>query len=49
MTDRKKRDPLPEGDPRRMTDARCAWRKMTDAQREAFVEWVEKFMNGEVT
>jgi hypothetical protein len=37
---RKKRDPLPEGDPRRLTDARCAWKHMTDDQREEFLAWV---------
>lgn len=34
-----KRAPLPAGDPRRLTDARCAWRKMTDEQRVEFLAW----------
>ena len=37
---RNKRDPLPAGDPRRLTDARCAWRKMSREQREVFVRWL---------
>ena len=40
MTDRKKRDPLKAGHPRRMTDARCAWTHMTHDQRVAFLEWI---------
>ena len=40
MTDRKKRDPLKAGHPRRMTDARCAWTHMTTAQRIEFLEWI---------
>lgn len=32
-----KREPLPSGDPRRMTDAKCAWRKMTPEQRSRFL------------
>ncbi len=39
---RRKRDPLPEGDPRRMTDGRCAWRKMTPAQRGEFLTWIQE-------
>ena len=46
---RKKRGPLEAGHPRRLTDAKCAWRHMTDAQRLAFVEWCEKFQTGEAT
>lgn len=38
---RKKRDPLPAGDPRRMTDARCAWRKMDEEQRAKFLLWLK--------
>ncbi len=37
---RKLRDPLEAGNPRRLTDARCAWRKMTRAQREEFIRWL---------
>jgi len=33
-----KRAPLDRGNARRMTDARCAWRKMTLAQRDEFLE-----------
>ena len=40
MTDRKKRDPLKAGHPRRMTDARCAWTHMTHDQRHEFLEWI---------
>ena len=40
MTDRKKRDPLKAGHPRRMTDARCAWTHMTDEQHIEFLEWI---------
>ena len=35
---REKREPLAEGNPRRLTDARCAWNKMTDEQRSEFLE-----------
>ena len=31
------REPLAEGNPRRMTDAKCAWRKMTPEQRTRFL------------
>ena len=31
------RAPLDAGNPRRLTDARCAWRKMTPEQRTAFL------------
>ena len=37
--------PLPvlrEGHPRRMSDGRNAWRKMTDHQRAVFVAWLAK-------
>ena len=34
--------PLPSGDPRRLSDARCAWRKMTDLQRRAFLRWINE-------
>lgn len=34
---KEKRAPLAEGNPRRMTDAMCAWRKMTDDQRVEFL------------
>ena len=37
---RQKGDPLPAGDPRRLTDARCAWRKMTEEQRKTFLDWL---------
>lgn len=33
-----KRAPLADGNPRRLTDARCAWKKMDDEQRLAFLE-----------
>jgi hypothetical protein len=39
---RRKRDPLPEGHGRRMTDARCAWRKMTGQQRGEFLTWIQE-------
>jgi hypothetical protein len=41
MTDRKKRDPLPKGHGRRLTDARCAWKHMTDDQRETFLAEID--------
>ena len=31
---------LPDGHPRRMSDAKNAFRKMTADQREAFVAWI---------
>lgn len=37
---RDKRAPLAEGNPRRMTDAKCAFRKMTDDQRRTFLDWL---------
>ncbi len=39
--ERQKRDPLPSGDRRRLTDARCAWRKMDEQQRAAFLLWLK--------
>ena len=30
---------LRDGHPRRLSDARNAWRKMTDEQRQQFVAW----------
>jgi hypothetical protein len=36
------RAPLEAGNPRRMTDAKCAWRKMTDAQRYEFMSWLAR-------
>tara|TARA_Y100000310_G_scaffold55680_1_gene51057 strand:- start:1730 stop:1951 length:222 start_codon:yes stop_codon:yes gene_type:complete len=50
MTDRKKRDPLKAGHPRRMTDARCAWNRMSGEQRVEFLEWIgaeREFTEGE--
>ena len=40
MTDRKKRDPLKAGHPRRMGDARCAWIHMDPNQRQEHLEWL---------
>ena len=37
---RDKREPLAEGNPRRITDAMCAWRKMTDEQRVEFLSTI---------
>ena len=31
---------LQDGHPRRMSDGRNAWRKMSDAQRAEFVAWI---------
>lgn len=31
---------LPDGDRRRMSDGKNAWRKMSDSQREEFMTWV---------
>jgi len=31
---------LPDGHPRRMADAKNAWRKMDSGQREAFLVWI---------
>ena len=31
---------LEDGHPRRMADARNAWRKMSDKQREDFLDWI---------
>jgi hypothetical protein len=33
---------LQDGHPRRMSDARNAWRKMNDTQREEFLAWIAK-------
>lgn len=38
----KLRAPLAEGHPRRMTDGRCAWRKMTGRQRGEFLTWIQE-------
>jgi len=35
---KEKRAPLDAGNPRRITDARCAWNGMTDEQRSLFLE-----------
>ena len=32
---------LPDGHRRRLSDARNAWRKMTDEQRSEFLSWIE--------
>jgi hypothetical protein len=32
---------LPSDSPRRMSDARNAWRKMSEIQRVGFLEWIE--------
>ena len=37
---REKGEPLAQGNPRRMTDARCAWNGMTDVQRVEFLLWL---------
>ncbi len=42
---REKGEPLRKGDPRRLSDARCAWRKMTETQRQEFLAWVLKETN----
>lgn len=31
---------VPEGDKRRLSDGRNAWRKMTPEQRRVFVDWM---------
>ena len=31
---------VPAGDRRRLSDGRNAWRKMTDEQREEFLQWI---------
>lgn len=31
---------LEDGDPRRMSDGKNAWRKMNDEQRETFLDWI---------
>ena len=31
---------LPDGAPRRLSDGRNAWRKMSDAQRAEFIAWI---------
>ena len=33
---------IEDGHPRRMSDAKNAWRKMTDDQRRAFLEWIQE-------
>jgi hypothetical protein len=38
----KLRAPLAEGHPRRLTDARCAWRKMSPEQRGEFLNWMQE-------
>jgi len=38
---RKKGERLPQGAPRRLTDARCAWRGMDAAQRREFLAWID--------
>lgn len=38
---------LRDGHPRRMSDARNAWRKMTDEQREQFLAWTREQAKGE--
>jgi hypothetical protein len=38
--DGKKLKTLAPGDRRRLSDARNAWRKMTDDQREQFLFWI---------
>ncbi len=41
MEDHKKnRDPA-RAQARAMTDARCAWRKMSDVQRVEFMTWIQ--------
>ena len=37
---KKKKKVLKSGDPRRLSDGRNAWRKMTQAQRIVFVAWL---------
>lgn len=32
---------LPDGAPRRLSDGRNAWRKMSDAQRAEFIAWID--------
>ena len=39
----KLRAPLAEGHPRRLTDGRCAWRKMSPEQRGEFLTWIQDF------
>ena len=36
----KKLNVLPDGHPRRMADAKNAWRKMTEKQRAEFIDWI---------
>jgi len=36
----KKLADLEDGHPRRMSDARNAWRKMNEDQRRAFLDWI---------
>lgn len=38
----RKTSPVPEGHPRRMSDAKNAWRKMTDEQRVRFLCWLDQ-------
>ena len=40
----KKLATLEDGDPRRMSDGKNAWRKMNDEQRATFLDWIR---NGE--
>lgn len=40
---RQKNDPLPKGHGRRLTDARCAWKYMTDEQRQEFLLWIAQY------
>lgn len=32
---------LEDGHPRRLSDGRNAWRKMSPAQRRAFIDWMD--------
>jgi len=34
---------IPEGHPRRMSDAKNAWRKMTERQRADFIDWIDPY------
>jgi hypothetical protein len=40
------RKPLAEGNPRRLIDAKCAWRGMSPEQKVEFMAWRRKFEKG---
>ncbi len=40
---------IPDGAPRRMADAKNAWRKQNDTQREEFLNWIANGQDAPVT